>query len=60
MTDWTLTGLAGAIRARKISPLEATREYVSRIERLDGRIRAFITVDAEAGDDADGAHPVGA
>jgi aspartyl-tRNA(Asn)/glutamyl-tRNA(Gln) amidotransferase subunit A len=46
MTDWTLSELAAAIRARKVSPLEATREYVSRIERLDGRIRAFITVDA--------------
>ena len=46
MTDWTITTLAGAIRAGRISPVEATREFLGRIERLDGRLRAFITVDA--------------
>jgi aspartyl-tRNA(Asn)/glutamyl-tRNA(Gln) amidotransferase subunit A len=45
VTDWTLEGLAAAIRAGKISPVEATRECLARIERLDGRLRAFITVD---------------
>ncbi len=45
MTDWTLEGLAAAIRAGKISPVEATRECLARIERLDGGLRAFITVD---------------
>ncbi len=47
MTDWTIATLARAIAARKISPVEATQEHLARIERLDGRIRAFITVDAE-------------
>ncbi|MFI5327258.1 MAG: amidase family protein, partial [Candidatus Rokuibacteriota bacterium] len=48
MTDFpTIAALAAAIRAGKISPVEATRECLARIERLDGRLRAFITVDAE-------------
>ena len=42
----TSTALAAAIRAGKISPVEATRECSPAIERLDGRLRAFITVDA--------------
>jgi aspartyl-tRNA(Asn)/glutamyl-tRNA(Gln) amidotransferase subunit A len=46
VTDWTIASLAAAIRARRISPIEATRECLGRIERLDPRIRAFITVDA--------------
>jgi aspartyl-tRNA(Asn)/glutamyl-tRNA(Gln) amidotransferase subunit A len=46
MTDWTIATLAAAVRARRISPVEATQECLSRIERLDGRLRAFITVDA--------------
>ncbi len=44
--DWTITTLAAAIRARRISPVEATRDLLGRIERLDGRLRAFISVDA--------------
>ena len=47
MTDWTIATLARAIATRKISPVEATQEHLTRIERLDGRIRAFIAVDAE-------------
>src|SRR5262245_64193072 len=47
VTDWTIATLARAIAARKISPVEATQEHLARIERLDGRIRAFITIDAE-------------
>ena len=47
MSDWTIATLARAIAARKISPVEATQEHLARIEHLDGRIRAFITVDAE-------------
>jgi aspartyl-tRNA(Asn)/glutamyl-tRNA(Gln) amidotransferase subunit A len=46
-TDWTLTALARALRARKVSPVEVAREYLERIERLDGRLRAFISVDAD-------------
>jgi aspartyl-tRNA(Asn)/glutamyl-tRNA(Gln) amidotransferase subunit A len=47
MSDWTVTTLADAIAAGKISPVEATRDYLARIECLDGRLRAFITLDAD-------------
>ena len=47
MTDWTIASLAAAIRARRISPVEAAQQCLARVERLDGRLRAFITVDAE-------------
>jgi aspartyl-tRNA(Asn)/glutamyl-tRNA(Gln) amidotransferase subunit A len=45
--DWTVVSLAEAIRARKLSPVEAVEGYLERIERLDPALRAFITVDAE-------------
>lgn len=47
MIDWTLASVADAIRTRRVSPVEVTRAYLDRIERLDGRIRAFITVDRD-------------
>ena len=47
MTDWTIASLAAAIRARRISPVEAVQECLARVARLDGRLRAFITVDAD-------------
>src|SRR5437870_3716415 len=47
VTDWTVETLGRAIAARKISPIEGTRACLDRIERLDGGIHAFITVDAE-------------
>ena len=47
MTDWTIQTLSRAMAARKISPVEATQTCLDRIARLDGRIHAFITVDAE-------------
>ncbi|MBI2528461.1 MAG: Asp-tRNA(Asn)/Glu-tRNA(Gln) amidotransferase subunit GatA [Candidatus Rokubacteria bacterium] len=47
MTDGTLSSLAGEIRAGRLSPVEATRGCLDRIARLDGRLRAFITVDHE-------------
>jgi aspartyl-tRNA(Asn)/glutamyl-tRNA(Gln) amidotransferase subunit A len=43
----TIATLAAGIRAGKISPLEATRGCLDRVARLDGRLRAFITVDAD-------------
>jgi len=45
--DLTLTGLAAAIADRKLSAVEATAGCLDRIARLDGRLRAFITLDAE-------------
>jgi aspartyl-tRNA(Asn)/glutamyl-tRNA(Gln) amidotransferase subunit A len=44
---FTLTALAGAIRARKLSALDAVSACLDRIARLDGKLRAFITVDAD-------------
>jgi aspartyl-tRNA(Asn)/glutamyl-tRNA(Gln) amidotransferase subunit A len=47
VTDWTVQSLGRAIAARKVSPVEATRACLDRIERFDGGIHAFITLDAE-------------
>ncbi len=47
MTDWSLAPLSRAIAARRVSPVEVTRECLARVERLDPSIRSFITVDAE-------------
>ena len=43
----TLTEAAEQIRDRKLSPLELTRECLSRIEHLNPQLNAFITVTAE-------------
>jgi aspartyl-tRNA(Asn)/glutamyl-tRNA(Gln) amidotransferase subunit A len=45
--SWTITTLAAAIRERRLSAVEAVRACLERIERLDGRLRSFIVVDAE-------------
>lgn len=47
VTEWPLAALAGALRARKVSPVEVTRASLERIGALDGHLRAFITLDAE-------------
>jgi aspartyl-tRNA(Asn)/glutamyl-tRNA(Gln) amidotransferase subunit A len=47
VTDLTLTALASAVAAGTISSVEATAACLDRIARLDGRLRAFITVDAD-------------
>jgi len=47
VTDLTLGELAAAIAARKVSALEATDACLERIARLDRRLRAFITLDAD-------------
>lgn len=43
----TVEAAARALRARKISALELAREALARVERLDDRLRAFITVTAK-------------
>lgn len=46
--------LAAALRRGELSSVELLEHYLSRIERLDGRINAVVTVDAElAGRDAE-------
>jgi aspartyl-tRNA(Asn)/glutamyl-tRNA(Gln) amidotransferase subunit A len=47
MTHLTIEDLAGAIRQRKLSPVEAVEDCLGRIRRLDERLHAFITVDPE-------------
>ena len=48
-TDLEITELAPLLRERKVSPDELTRAYLERIERLDPRLNAYITVTARAG-----------
>src|SRR6185503_5115660 len=45
-TDWTIASLARDIAARRVSAVEATKECLARIDRLNASLRAFITVDA--------------
>jgi aspartyl-tRNA(Asn)/glutamyl-tRNA(Gln) amidotransferase subunit A len=43
----TLTELAGDLEARRISSAELTRHYLTRVERHDPALNAFVTVTAE-------------
>jgi aspartyl-tRNA(Asn)/glutamyl-tRNA(Gln) amidotransferase subunit A len=43
----TLAQLAGDLQAKRVSATELTRHFLSRIERFDGTLNAFITVTAE-------------
>jgi aspartyl-tRNA(Asn)/glutamyl-tRNA(Gln) amidotransferase subunit A len=45
--QWTLQQASEQIRAKKISPVELTRSCLDRIELLNPRLNAFITVMAE-------------
>ena len=47
MFDHTLPELAALLHGRKASSEEVTRLFLSRIERLDPALNAFITVDPE-------------
>ena len=42
------TALGGLIAAREVTPLEAVDAYLSRIEQVDSRLNAYITVCADA------------
>jgi len=46
------TDLAAAIRAKRVSPVEAVEAVLGRIERLDPRINAYCTVTADLARDA--------
>jgi len=43
----TLADLSGALAEKKVSSVELTQERLDRIAALDGKLNAFITVDAE-------------
>src|SRR5688500_1567555 len=44
LTDLTIAEAAGRIRARELSPLELTEAYLRRIELLNTRINAYVTI----------------
>jgi aspartyl-tRNA(Asn)/glutamyl-tRNA(Gln) amidotransferase subunit A len=48
ITQLSLSEASDLIRSRKISPLELTRGCLSRIEQLNGKLNAFITVTGDA------------
>ena len=48
MTDETLASLAARIRAREVTPVEATEACLARIAAHGPRLRAFLHVDADA------------
>jgi aspartyl-tRNA(Asn)/glutamyl-tRNA(Gln) amidotransferase subunit A len=43
----SLSELAGALKQKKISSVELTRLHLDRIQRLNGELNAFLTVNAE-------------
>jgi aspartyl-tRNA(Asn)/glutamyl-tRNA(Gln) amidotransferase subunit A len=43
----TIAEAAAAIAARRLSPVELTEACLGRVERLDGRLHAFLHLDAE-------------
>ena len=40
--------LAAAIRAKSVSPVDVTKALLARIERLNPKLNAFVTLHAEA------------
>lgn len=47
LTRLTIDAASKRMAARELSPVELTRAYLERIERVDRRINSFITVTAE-------------
>ncbi len=43
-----MTELARMVAARKVSPVEVTQAHLDRIARIDGRLKAYITVMADS------------
>jgi aspartyl-tRNA(Asn)/glutamyl-tRNA(Gln) amidotransferase subunit A len=43
----TIAEAGALIAARKLSPVELTRQHIDRIERLDGKLHAFVKVTRE-------------
>lgn len=51
---WSLAEAGEAVKGGSVSPVELTRACLERIERVDGVIRAFVSVDAEGALEAAG------
>jgi aspartyl-tRNA(Asn)/glutamyl-tRNA(Gln) amidotransferase subunit A len=47
LLEFNVAVLADKLRAREISPVEVTEAYLARIEEVDSKIRAYITVTPE-------------
>jgi aspartyl-tRNA(Asn)/glutamyl-tRNA(Gln) amidotransferase subunit A len=47
LLDFDVAALGGKLRSKEISPVELTEAYLERIERLDARLRCYITVTAD-------------
>lgn len=47
LTDLTVSQASTLIRARMISPVDLVRAYLARIDRLEPRVNAYITVTSE-------------
>ncbi len=47
MLNSTLSELSAALAAKQVSSVELTRLFLDRIQRLNGKLNAFITVDEE-------------
>ncbi|MGO4538890.1 amidase [Paenibacillus sp. 2TAB19] len=45
--ELTLAEAAASIRAKNVSPVELTEAYLSRIEAVDGKVQAWVTVAAD-------------
>ncbi|SBT18598.1 Glutamyl-tRNA(Gln) amidotransferase subunit A [Marinomonas gallaica] len=49
MVDQSITSLAKKLRAKDISSVELTQDYLARIKQLDGQLNSYITVSDEIG-----------
>jgi aspartyl-tRNA(Asn)/glutamyl-tRNA(Gln) amidotransferase subunit A len=47
LTELTIADASTLIRARMLSPVELVRAYLARIERLEPRVNAYITVSSD-------------
>ncbi|HZH04950.1 MAG TPA: Asp-tRNA(Asn)/Glu-tRNA(Gln) amidotransferase subunit GatA [Myxococcaceae bacterium] len=47
ITDWSMLELSSKLASREISSVEATRACLDRVAKVDGKVRAYLKVDAE-------------
>ena len=52
LTHAKISEIATSIRSKKVSAVEVTKHFLSRIEKIDKQLNAFITVNARALDEA--------